>query len=83
MKNCLVFFALVFFDSLLHVMPTSAQEFAFNRVSLSEENAVPFITSIAQDAKGYMWFTGTSLYRYDGYHYFLFTYKIIRTIHNP
>ena len=28
---------------------------------------------MAQDSKGYMWFTGTSLYRYDGYH--VVTYK--------
>ncbi len=26
------------------------------------------ITGIAQDAKGYMWFAGTGLYQYDGYH---------------
>jgi hypothetical protein len=31
---------------------------------------------MAQDAKGYMWFTGTSLYRYDGY-------RVVTFKHDP
>ncbi len=51
----------------------NAQQFVFNRVPLFEENVRGFITAMAQDSKGYMWFTGTSLYRYDGYR--VVTYK--------
>jgi signal transduction histidine kinase/ligand-binding sensor domain-containing protein len=58
---------------LLYIFPVKAQRFVFNRVSLFEENVQGFITGIAQDSKGYMWFTGNSLYRYDGYH--VVTYK--------
>ena len=60
---------------LLHVS-SAAQQFVFNRVPLFEVNVSAFITSMAQDSKGYMWFTGVDLYRYDGYH--VVTYK-----HNP
>jgi ligand-binding sensor domain-containing protein/signal transduction histidine kinase len=51
----------------------NAQQFTFTRTPLFEENVPGFITCIAQDSKGYMWFTGTSLYRYDGYR--VVTYK--------
>src|SRR4030095_3483933 len=52
---------------LFHVS-ANAQQFVFNRVRLFEENVTGFITAMAQDSKGYMWFTGINLYRYDGYH---------------
>jgi ligand-binding sensor domain-containing protein/signal transduction histidine kinase len=55
------------------IFSAKAQQFVFNRTPLFEENVRGFITSMAQDSKGYMWFTGTSLYRYDGYR--VVTYK--------
>jgi ligand-binding sensor domain-containing protein/signal transduction histidine kinase len=58
---------------LLLTTHAKAQQFTFNRVPLFDENVQGFITGIAQDSKGYIWFTGTSLYRYDGYH--VVTYK--------
>ena len=58
---------------LLLSVSSNAQQFVFNRVPLFEENTRGFITSMAQDSKGYMWFTGPELYRYDGYH--VVTYK--------
>jgi len=58
---------------LLLSISSNAQQFVFNRVPLFEENTRGFITSMAQDSKGYMWFTGLELYRYDGYH--IVTYK--------
>lgn len=73
MKKCLASFALVFLNLLVYTSTAQAQEYAFNRVPLFEENVKGFITGIAQDSKGYMWFTGVNLYRYDGYH--LVTYK--------
>src|ERR1051325_3065765 len=57
---------------LLHIS-SGAQQFVFNRVPIFETNASVFITAMAQDSKGYMWFTGVDLYRYDGYH--VVTYK--------
>ncbi len=68
MKNRVVYLAISFSLLLLYAFRVKAQQFVFNRVRLFEENVSVFITSMAQDAKGYMWFTGTSLYRYDGYH---------------
>lgn len=47
-------------------------QYVFNRVPLFEENAAGFITAMDQDQYGYMWFAGTSLYRYDGYHVKIF-----------
>ncbi|MEJ7681413.1 MAG: two-component regulator propeller domain-containing protein [Segetibacter sp.] len=72
MKNYLVpfTFAFLFF---LHASTVKAQQFTFNRVELFEENVRGFITAIVQDSKGYMWFTGVNLYRYDGYK--MVTYK--------
>ncbi|QJW90840.1 hypothetical protein HNV11_16375 [Spirosoma taeanense] len=58
---------------LLYALPIQAQNFTFNRVPLFEENIRGFITAMAQDDHGYMWFTGVNLYRYDGYH--LITYR--------
>jgi ligand-binding sensor domain-containing protein/signal transduction histidine kinase len=58
---------------LILFISSNAQPFVFNRVPLFEENTRGFITSMAQDSKGYMWFTGLELYRYDGYH--VVTYK--------
>src|SRR5215469_6377331 len=61
---------LVAFNCFLLILfiSSNAQSFVFNRVPLFEENTRSFITSMAQDSKGYMWFTGLELYRYDGYH---------------
>ena len=58
---------------LIFYASVNAQQFVFNRVPLFEENVRGFITCMAQDSKGYMWFTGINLYRYDGYH--VNTYK--------
>ena len=58
---------------LILYISSNAQPFVFNRVPLFEENTRGFITSMAQDSKGYMWFTDIELYRYDGYH--VVTYK--------
>ncbi|MEO6453653.1 MAG: two-component regulator propeller domain-containing protein [Ginsengibacter sp.] len=66
-------FACLAIAFLVLYIPAKAQQFVFNRVPLFEENVRGFITCMAQDSKGYMWFTGTSLYRYDGYH--VVTYK--------
>ena len=75
MKNRLNYFAfiLTFSFFIVYSSPAKSQQFAFTRTYLFEENVRGFITCIAQDSKGYMWFTGTSLYRYDGYH--VVTYK--------
>ncbi len=54
MKNHLVFFTFAFLFLLVHASPVKAQQFAFNRVPLFEENVRGFITGIAQDSKGYM-----------------------------
>jgi hypothetical protein len=56
MKKWLAYIFSVF---VLFTTTVNAQPFVFNRVSLFEENVRGFITSMAQDAKGYMWFTGT------------------------
>src|SRR4051812_27694130 len=58
---------------VLYCTPAKSQEFSFTRTQLFEENMRGFITAMAQDSKGYMWLTGTSLYRYDGY--LVVTYK--------
>ncbi|HVE61829.1 MAG TPA: two-component regulator propeller domain-containing protein, partial [Chitinophagaceae bacterium] len=72
-KKCLAYILLVL---VLYTSPAAAQQFVFNRVPLFEENVRGFITSMAQDANGYMWFTGTSLYRYDGY-------RVVTFKHDP
>lgn len=72
MRTGCKYFMLVFLLLLLHTFVIRAQVI-FNRVPLFEENVRGFIVAMAQDQKGYMWFAGTSLYRYDGYH--LVTYK--------
>ena len=71
MKNKLACGLITFL--LLLISQAKAQQFVFNRVPLFDENIRGFITSMTQDANGYIWFTGTSLYRYDGYH--VVTYK--------
>ena len=66
-------FGFVFSILFLSSSPVKAQQFTFTRTSLFEENVRGFITCMAQDSKGYMWFTGINLYRYDGYK--VVTYK--------
>jgi ligand-binding sensor domain-containing protein len=73
MKTLFASFALCFLVMSATTSAAQEHEYSFNRVPLLEENMRGFITGIAQDANGYMWFTGVNLYRYDGYH--VITYK--------
>ncbi len=57
MKTKFAYIAIAFLLFLLSDLPVKSQQFAFNRVPLFEENVRGFITGMAQDAKGYMWFT--------------------------
>ncbi len=71
----IIFTTFILVSSLLLATVLAAQphQFTFNTVPLFPENVRGFITGMAQDADGYMWFTGVNLYRYDGYH--VTTYK--------
>jgi len=73
-------FTCIFSALILYSFTASPQQFNFTRTHLFEENVRGFITCIAQDSKGYVWFTGTSLYRYDGYQLLLI--KMTRPIRN-
>jgi ligand-binding sensor domain-containing protein len=54
---------------------TFSQPVTFNKVSISEKHAPIFITCIAQDKQGVMWFgTDNGLYSYDGNHILSYRY---------
>lgn len=43
-----------------------SQEVTFTRVATEEKPSFDFVSGFTQDAKGYRWFCGYGLYRYDG-----------------
>ncbi|MEP6595867.1 MAG: two-component regulator propeller domain-containing protein, partial [Ginsengibacter sp.] len=69
MKNYVRLIALAFIHFAVQVFTLKAQQLAFNPVTSKEGILTGNINGIAQDAQGYMWFTATGLYRYDGYQF--------------
>ncbi len=51
------------------VSAASAQQLPVRRYDVSDGLSNNWVTSIYQDRKGYLWFTGDQLVRFDGYHF--------------
>ena len=69
MKNRLYIYLTLCWISLL-AMDCWGQQYKFNHFSVKEGLSEPFIYTINQDDKGFLWIgTGEGLFRYDGFHF--------------